>query len=80
MATENILTISREEAVRMVGIAHQHYGWEVAEFVTRLVMLFGPEPLSDEAKENDVVVLDRFGGVNAYMFREVSSVLEEVRS
>lgn len=76
-----LLTITRGEAFRMVGIAHRHYEWEVAEFVTRLAMMFGPEPLGDEAKENDVVVLDRLTspGITAWTFHQVASVLEEAR-
>lgn len=76
----NILSINRSEIVRMVGIAHMHYGWEVAEFVTGVAMLFGPAPLGDEAKENDVICLDRLTMNNNYMWNEVKNVQIEAAS
>lgn len=71
---ENLITITREDAVRMVGMAHHGFSWETAERMTRVAMLFGPEPQGEA--EDTVVVLDRLT-MPAYDWSELKALHEE---
>lgn len=69
-----MFTITREDAVRMVGMAHHSYSWETAEMMTRLAMLFGPKPQGET--EDTVVVLDRLT-MGAYEWSELKALHED---
>lgn len=71
----NLITLTREDAVRMVGMAHHSYSWETAERMTRVAMLFGPKPQGET--EDTTIVLDKLTMPQG-AWREIKSVYDEM--